>query len=169
MKKNNMLACSIFLASASILLNSCSSNETIEQTTSLKISSFTNSGCKLNVETAKPLTNDPNEKVQYTATEDGGLKISHFNVYFNCAADIYTEVALDNDSKTIVINEKNKSKEQADCMCNFDISTEVKKLEDGKYTIIIKNEAERDFTFDINYNKDLKGEIEIQRPKYNLR
>ncbi len=135
-----------------------------EDVTSVGLRSFSNSGCKAEVEAGTRSSNGlfGEEKIVYEASNNGKLVVKHVNATFGCDAKISAEAHLDKDNKTIVINEA-ATNESANCLCSYDLTMEVGELQEGSYTLKVVRLGTTILTESINYNKDLKGEKTIEK------
>lgn len=135
-----------------------------EDVTSVGLRSFSNSGCKAEVEAGTRSSNGlfDDGRIVYEASSNGRLMVKHFNAVFGCDANISAEAHLDKDNKTIVINET-ATNESANCLCSYDLTMEVGELQEGSYTLKVVRLGTTILTESINYNKDLKGEKTIEK------
>lgn len=147
-----------------LLLLSCFSGcGSTEDVSSIGLRSFSNSGCKTEIETrAANASIADEETIEYYASSNGKLMVKHVNALFGCDAKISAEAHLDKDNKTIVISET-ATNESANCLCNYDLTMEVGELQETTYTLKVIHKGSMVLTEDINYGKNLKGAKVIEK------
>lgn len=140
-----------FLSAISLILFvvSCSNNDDNSTTTQPYLSNFSNSGCKQYVSngtsSAKKryakiasATNDATtEQIVLKALGTNKLYIVHENASLSCEAVIDTDFKI--VGSTIFLTEK--STDDTNCICNYDLSFTIDNLQNGAYDIIIMRQT----------------------------
>ena len=162
MKKRKITLGLLVLMLSTMVLSSCSTTD-VQYLGSIDLlnRNFDNSGCK-EKEDARIMSTPTEERelINYSATEDGYLIVTHINAMFACGSngEIKTQATLDQDTRTINIQEVQTGNVFTDCMCAYDLRTEFGKLADGDYKVVIN----KHITFPIKFSKDLKGSYEVK-------
>ena len=97
------------------------------------------------------------EYVEYKALADGYLSINHVNADFEChAISINTTVSIEDG--VILITERGSydPMNRYDCVCFYDLYSEIGPLEKRNYTVVFA-ELQESFRFDIQYDDSLSG------------
>ncbi len=85
---------------------------------------------------------------------DGGyLSIDHNNAHSNCAANFISESFIDEDAKTIIVNEMNVSELHAKCICDYNLKHLIGNIKEGDYRLVVTSSAKSlasNKDFDIN-------------------
>lgn len=132
-----------------------------------KISSI--SDCKLEKSSQQSNIDSLNQScVQYNYnTESRILNVKHINAIFNCCPEkINCEFSLKND--TIVITES-ETDGNCDCMCLYDIETEISELKAGSYIIKVAEPYlgnQTPIIFPVILTQQPSGEYCVERTNY---
>ena len=106
----------------------------------LKIYHFTNSGCLSNLRSDatddKTATVERHEVLHLKALGNGRLQIRHDSVVYQCGARI--EMHVTRNGQLIHIEERDVAKEQANCICPYNLKYEIP-LAYGDYRIRIND------------------------------
>ena len=103
---------------------------------SIGLRSFSNSGCKTEIETrAANASIADEETIEYYASSNGKLVVKHTNAIFGCESKVSAEAHMEKDNKTIVVNET-ATNEIANCICPYDLTMEVGELVDNNASTI---------------------------------
>lgn len=161
MKQSKTVSRFLAFGSMMLLVCACSSEKGLE-VSPLSARHFMNSGCKeYAAAAAKAMTRGGAEQFKFAATADGYLVVTHLNAMYNCEGKISTEAFLE-EGQTIVVNEIERST-AANCLCEYDISTEFGRLADGKYTVVVKRNGNEVFRHAIVYGKALNEVVDVAR------
>lgn len=149
-----------------LLLLSCFSGcGSTEDVSSIGLRSFSNSGCKTEIETraANNASIADEETIEYYASSNGKLVVKHTNAIFGCESKVSAEAHMEKDNKTIVVNET-ATNEIANCICPYDLTMEVGELVDNNaYTIKIVHQGTTLLEENVTYTKDLQGKKTIRQ------
>ncbi len=156
-----------FLSAIALLIITNVSCDKEKNNNSFGVHNLSYSDCKSN-------NNTKTQKVEQTSQKeylelkanDKYLKINHINAEFNCCpGKILVTSKISND--TIFIDE-NETEHTCNCICNYDVTYEVGKLDYGKYHIVLtKLKAPFSYKeFDLNFNSNTSEVININN-KYN--
>ena len=154
MKKQTLLPLALIA-----LLSSCSSTDSVtdpEAPINLKLEArlVRKPECKNDafVREASPETNEsrkrtdgegeyefvqPVESIAFSYVEGDSLNVLHNNFYASCGTGFSTDVIFERETKTIHFVEIHNVDLEADCMCVYDINSNIGKLEPGKYKVIV--------------------------------
>ena len=95
------------------------------------------------------------------------LQIKHINTSFNCCPDeLFCDISIEND--TIIIEESEKDA-GCDCMCLFDIETEIYNVDAKSYIVKFIEPYIGDqekLIFEINLNDSTSGSYCVERIDY---
>ena len=96
------------------------------------LANFNNSGCKSIAESRSGIYGF-DEHFELNAIADGGLRVRHENVVFNCASSKFEAKAV-MEGKTITVTEVDvtKSEVMANCICPYDFEYDIGPLKDGE-------------------------------------
>lgn len=146
MKKNLHVFATIVLSSAML---ACSSDDSDGNSKTIKLRNHTESGCKDFASLSKHNTsesgyqkvkNQPDsniiERVTLKGNKNGTLSVFHENATFPCEAEF--TISVDVSESTIIVHED--APPTTNCICHYDLNSEVGPLEDKTYTLIIKSE-----------------------------
>ncbi|MCD4794423.1 MAG: hypothetical protein K8R54_14395 [Bacteroidales bacterium] len=95
------------------------------------------------------------------------LNLKHINTAFNCCPDkLYCKISINND--TIIIEEFER-KQECDCICLYDIETEVYNIEAKTYVLkfiepYLGDQEELVFEIDLSFN--ISGTYCVERTNY---
>ncbi|MBQ9230201.1 MAG: hypothetical protein IJ190_03360 [Prevotella sp.] len=160
MKKNVFVAFSLLAVMGFWACEESFEDNPVEPQESLRV--YAASGCKFH---ARPDgTRGPSHEqcVEYKALADGYLSLNHVNVGFNCdPGQIITNVYINGDTIEVVEREERSG---ADCVCFYDLYSEVGPLEDKSYTIVFERGRWRyeKFRFNIQYSPSLSGTYNVK-------
>jgi hypothetical protein len=127
------------------------------------------SGCKAEKNSAQSNIDSLNHScVQYNYnTENQILSLKHINAVFNCCPKkINCEFSQKND--TIIITES-ETDGNCDCMCLYDIETEISELKAGSYIIKVAEPYlgnQVPIIFPVIITQQLSGEYCVERNNY---
>ena len=141
------------------LLSSCSSTDSVidpEAPINLKLEArlVRKPECKNDafVREASPETNEsrkrtdgegeyefvqPVESIAFSYVEGDSLNVLHNNFYASCGTRFSTGLIFERETKTIHFVEIRNVDLEWDCMCVYDINSNIGKLEPGKYKVIV--------------------------------
>ena len=131
-------------------LGGCSESEAGGESPSatLKVYHFTNSGCLSNLRSDATddatTTVERHEVLHLKALGNGRLQIRHDSVVYQCGARI--EMHVTRNGQLIQIEERDVAKEQANCICPYNLKYEFP-LEYGDYRIRINDGKTFPFTY----------------------
>ena len=164
MKKNLLLLA--FIAVCSIL-PSCSSDDAED---SIKLRNHTESGCKdisavsntsqfdgQSMRSQKYM--DLTERVSLKGNSKGMLNVFHENTTFTCEAKF--NISINVSGNTIIICED--APPSTNCICLYDLTSEVGPLENKTYTLIIKDNNATVCTHQFHYSKTLEESFNISK------
>lgn len=101
------------------------------------------------------------EYLEYQATEDGYLRITHYNSIFNCKPGrVFAELSV--NSHEYIINEI-ELYAIAECVCPYDLSFDIGPMKEEEYTVIIRRNDVELIKFSITFNSVLKGQVPIKK------
>ncbi len=166
MKMSFLSARSLLLSCLVILLISCKDDDPAK---TIQLRNHTESGCKDfasysntsqtgRQQTKKMVDFNATERVALKGNDKGMLNVFHENALFTCEA-VFT-CSVDVSGNTIVIHED--APPSTNCMCNYDLTSEVGPLENKTYTLIIKNNNLVVCTHQFQYSSTLDKTFEIQ-------
>ncbi len=95
------------------------------------------------------------------------LSLKHINTTFNCCPDrLYCDISLNNDT---VIIEEYERKQDCNCICLYDIESEVYNIEPQTYILkfiepYLGNQEELVFEIDLSFN--ISGTYCVERTNY---
>lgn len=99
------------------------------------------------------------EYLEYKSKADGYVYVTHVNAMFNCCAeDIKVGVSVNGDDIVVTEDETGSA---CNCVCPFDVSYEVGRLEPGRYNVTVRVAGLDRVSFRLTYPSD--GKIEISR------
>lgn len=122
------------------------------------------SGCKTESIDAKAISTNSllgkEETITLTATKSGWMRVEHKNFFCNCCAEqiIVKISSMDN----VILIDEDEDDHSCNCVCPFDVSYEVGKLENTTYTLIIRKHGLEFFNEQIKYNKDINKSFTIE-------
>lgn len=138
---------------AILAMLACSSNsdDVVDKAGHPTLLNFTHSGCKVESSAKTSIVgnslsllsssrqNSPVEKdvILLTALPDGKLRIAHDNATLSCEALIQTDFRF--DGKTLVLTEK--STDDTNCTCDYDLVFTLEGLEEAEYHVIIERQT----------------------------
>lgn len=100
---------------------------------------------------------------------DGGyLSIDHKNCHSSCGTHFIMESFIDEDSKTIIVNEMDISEAHSYCSCEYDLKHIVGSIKEGDYRLVVTSSAKSlasDKDFDINKTRYIQLDIKIHFDK----
>ncbi len=100
------------------------------------------------------------ESVHLKMLSDNILKLTHINSIFNCCPEeLSSSASLENN--VIYIKEKESGDLMCDCLCYYDMSIELKGLEQQNYTFRIEKHDELYYEFKLNITAHLDTVIPI--------
>jgi hypothetical protein len=144
MKKSLNVLAAIVLSGAML---ACSSDDSDGNSKTIRLRNHTESGCK-DFASLSNITQsgyqkvksqfDSNiiERVSLKGNKKGTLSIFHENATFPCEAEF--TISVDVSESTIIVHED--APPTTNCICHYDLNSEVGPLEDKTYTLIIKSE-----------------------------
>ena len=144
MKKSLNVLAAIVLSGAML---ACSSDDSDGNSKTIRLRNHTESGCK-DFASLSNITQsgyqkvksqfDSNiiERVSLKGNKKGTLSIFHENATFPCEAEF--TISVDVSENTIIVHED--APPTTNCICHYDLNSEVGPLEDKTYTLIIKSE-----------------------------
>ena len=138
MKKSLLILAAIVLCG---VVPSCSSDDEDDNPKTVTLSYHSESGCKAFVASSgapqakAKFYNNIIERVTLRGNNKGVLSISHENAVFTCEAQF--NITADVSGNTIVIHED--APPTTNCICYYDLMSEVEPLENKTYMLIIKN------------------------------
>ena len=144
MKKSLRVLAAIVLSGAML---ACSSDESDGNSKTIKLRNHTESGCKDVASLSNTsqsgyqkvkgqFDNNIIERVSLKGNKKGMLSIFHENATFPCEAEF--TISVDVSDNTIIVHED--APPSTNCLCHYDLNSEVGPLEDKTYTLIIKSE-----------------------------
>ena len=163
--KKNLLSLLTVMAACSLLL-SCSSSD---EETKIRLRNHAESGCKSNDETSsntsqtgkqqskKMVDLEAAQRVSLKGNDKGMLNVFHENAIFTCEAKF--TISAEVSGNTIVINED--APPSTNCICNYDLTSEVGPLENKTYTLVIKNNQTVICTHQFHYSKTFDESFEL--------
>ena len=106
--------------------------------------------------------------VEYSYDDESNiLNLKHINTAFNCCPDrLYCDISINND--TIIIEEFER-KQECNCVCLYDIESEVYNIEAKTYILkfiepYLGNQEELVFEIDLSFN--ISGTYCVERTNY---
>ena len=150
MKKYLFMKKSLYVLAAivlSVAMLACSSDDSDGNAKTIKLKNHTESGCKdfaslsNTSQSGYPkvksqFDNNIIERVSLKGNEKGTLSIFHENASFPCEAEF--TISVDVSENTIIVRED--APPTTNCICHYDLNSEVGPLEEKTYTLIIKSE-----------------------------
>lgn len=118
------------------------------------------SGCKSYARPDGTRGPSDDEYVEYKALADGYLSLNHVNRAFGCGAtSINTTVSIEDGVIVITENASYDPTMLYDCICFYDLYSEVGPLEKRNYTVVytFSRWQHESFRFDIQYDDSLSG------------
>ena len=166
MKMSFLSARCLLVSCLVILLFSCKDDDPAK---TIQLRNHTESGCKdfasysntsqAGRQQAKKMVDfNATERVALKGNDKGMLNVFHENALFTCEA-VFT-CSVDVSGNTIVIHED--APPSTNCMCNYDLTSEIGPLENKTYTLIIKNNNAVVCTHQFRYSSTLDKTFEIQ-------
>lgn len=140
-----------FLSAALLIscLVSCSDNDDNNGSSQPRLSNFSNSGCKKfasdgtssamsrAANAVAAASNSQSEQIVLAALGINKLRIVHENALLSCEAVIATDFKI--EGPTITLTEK--STNDVNCLCYYDLSFTIDNLPSGNYNIIINRQT----------------------------
>lgn len=161
MKKSLYVLAAIVLSS---MMLACSSDDSDGNSKTIMLRNHTESGCKdvasfSNTSSSgyqkvkSQFDSKITERVSLKGNEKGTLYIFHENAIFPCEAEF--TISVDVSESTIIVHED--APPTTNCICHYDLNSEVGPLEDKTYTLIIKSESAYGptITHQFNYSSTL--------------
>ena len=158
---------SLYVLSAIVLsgvMLACSSDESDGYSKTIMLRNHTESGCKNFASLSNTsqsgykkvksqFDNNIIERISLKGNEKGMLSIFHENANFPCEAEFI--ISVDVSENTIIVHED--APPTTNCICHYDLNSEVGPLEDKTYTLIIKSEFAYGptITHQFNYSSSL--------------
>ena len=130
---------------------------------SVELKNFSNTGCKPT--TRSVYDEDHLVTLELTATEKGGLYVTHSDVVLNCGIKDY-DAKIEIDGNKITVTEFGDNSRMTFCECAIDFGYEIGPLEEGKpYKLNIICAHARIFnrTVDFVYSSKLKWSEQYRR------
>jgi hypothetical protein len=149
----------IFILFILALFASCNKEE--EKKLPPELSGFTFSECGGFKSTFVAPGDGEVEKLTIRSEADGYFKFDHTNVSFNCClpAGISANLSLSGD--TLFLNEKETEPGNCRCLCSYDLTSEIKNLEEGNYVLCLVKDSIIRGTITLLFNKSMYEEILI--------
>lgn len=97
------------------------------------------------------------ERVSLKGNNKGILNIFHENAIFTCEAKF--KISVEVSGNTIVVNED--APPSTNCICRYDLNSEVGPLENKTYTLIIKNNNAPICSHQFHYSNTLDESFDI--------
>jgi len=138
---------------------SCNKEEAKKLTPEL--SGFTYSECGGFKSTFVAPTDSEIEKLTIRYESDGYYKFDHTNVSFNCCLPAGISASLTLSGDTLFLNEKETEPGNCRCMCIYDLTSEIKNLDDGNYVLCLMKDSIMRGTITLLFNKSMYEEILI--------
>ncbi len=129
------------------------------------VKSFINSGCKGHYQGFRAISNEP-EVIVWEALKGGVLKLSHNDIVAGCGLDKAYSISTkrEGDKLYVVEHIDEQSEIATNCICQYDLTTELKGFEIGKsYTLVYKKNDWVLGTINFTYTSLLKGKSVIKR------
>ncbi len=157
----------LILSLIAFLLLSCQDEDSGK---AIRLRNHSESGCK-KIETAygtsqterrqakKMFGNEATERVSLKGNEKGMLNVLHENAIFTCEA-IFTN-SVEVSKATIIVNEDAPA--STNCICLYDLTSEIGPLENKTYTLIIKNNNAVICSHQFKYSDNLDESFNITR------
>lgn len=159
----------IAVISACSMLPSCSSDDAEDDSNkSITLRNHTESGCK-DISSASNTSQfdgqalrtqkymDSTERVSLKGNSKGTLNVFHENATFTCEAKF--NITVNVSGNTIVVCED--APPSTNCICLYDLTSEVGPLENKAYTLVIKDNNANVCTHQFHYSNTLDESFEI--------
>jgi len=101
------------------------------------------------------------EKLVIKAEADGYYKFDHTNVLFNCCLPAGLSANLTLSDDTLYLNEWETERGNCKCLCKYDLSSEIKNLEEGNYVLCLMKDSITRGTMTLFFNDTMNEEIVI--------
>ncbi len=159
----------LLLSIITILLLSCQDEDSGN---TIRLLNHSESGCK-KIETTyntskterkqskKMFDDEAKERVSLKGNGKGMLNVFHENAIFSCEA-IFTN-SVDVSKETIIVNEDAPA--STNCICRYDLMSEIGPLENKTYTLIIKNNNAVICSHQFKYSDNLDESFDISKGK----
>ncbi len=105
--------------------------------------------------------NEETEKLIIKAEADGYYKFDHTNVSFNCCLPAGLSANLTLSDDTLYLNEWETEQGNCRCMCKYDLTSEIKNLENGNYVLCLMKDSITRGTIKLHFTNDMYEEIVI--------
>ena len=167
-QKNNMKNLLLFAAAAACcMMMACSSDDSDDNSNTIKLRNHTESGCKnitsyssqLGKQQSKMQFDNLVERVSLKGNNRGLLTVFHENAIFTCEADF--SLSADISGNTIIVNED--APPSTNCICCYDLTSEIGPLDNKTYTLIIKNNNAIVWTHQFDYSNTLDESFDISK------
>jgi hypothetical protein len=101
------------------------------------------------------------EMLAICSEADGYYKFDHTNVSFNCCLPVGLSASLTLSDDTLYLNEKETEPGNCRCLCNYDLTSEIKNLEEGNYVLCLMKDSITRGTITLFFNNNMHEEILI--------
>lgn len=162
----------LFLFAAMVaccMMMSCSSDNSDDNSNNIKLRNHTESGCKnlaslpyssqSGKQQSKMQFDNAVERVSLKGNNSGILSVFHENAVFTCEADF--TLSADVSGNTIIVNED--APPSTNCICCYDLTSEIGPLDNKTYTLIIKNNNAIVWTHQFDYSNTLDESFDISK------
>ena len=156
----------IFLCGIIILTAfSCKDNENliIPEDRLLEVKNLIYDGCKSDSFYLNEDYENANECIELQSVDSNYLEVKHIDVLFNCCPSIIIQAKVENG---IIVYNETDTAGMCNCVCLFDLSSNIGPLDYAQYTFGLNRAGERITEFDFNFSSSTKEIFKIDKKNY---
>jgi len=130
----------------------------------LEVKNLIYDGCKSdNLNLMNMDYENANEYIELQSVDSNYLEIKHVNVLFNCVPAIIIQAKVENG---IIIYNETDTAGISNCVCLFDLSSNIGPLDYAQYTFGLNRAGERITEFDFNFSSSTQEIFKIDKKNY---